>query len=149
VYVIYAGLILGVFVMWLMGRATLRHIGIIKLVPYSVIVPVVLVLCYVGAFSLTGSIIDANIAFGLGLIGYFMKKNGFLTSPAVIGFVLGAMIEENFRRAVLQGYGGYSLIFGRPIALTILIIATAAFVWALWTEHKTNKMAAEAGNSSH
>ena len=131
--------------MWLMGRVTLKHIGIIKKVPYSVIVPVVLVLCYVGAFSLTGSIIDANIAFGLGLIGYFMKKNGFLTSPAVIGFVLGAMIEENFRRAVLQGYGGYSL-FARPIALTLLLIAVAAFAWSLWTEHKTNKLEAEANN---
>lgn len=149
VYVIYAGLILGVFVMWLMGRVTLRHIGIIKKIPFSIIVPVVLVLCYVGAFSLTGSIIDANIAFGLGLVGYFMKKNGFLTAPAVIGMVLGSMTEVNFRRAVLQGHGGYSLLFGRPIALTILIIAAASLVWALWSEHKAKKMEAEAANTSH
>ena len=139
VYVLYTGLILSVLAMWLAGKAILRHIGSFKKIPYSYILPTVTILCFVGAFSIHFSLFDVYAAFGFGVLGYFMKRWGFATAPAVIGLVLGKMIEINFRRTILSGYGTYQLFYTRPIAVVFLSVMFVTLVWSLFKEFSGKK----------
>lgn len=139
VYILYAGLFLGVFAMWLVGRITLPYIGLFKKIPYSYILPAVIILCYIGAYSLHFSVADVYIAFGFGILGYFMKRWGFATAPAILGLVLGKMIEINFRRTILSGYGTYELFYTRPIALCFLVIIALSLAWSARQEFKRGK----------
>ena len=91
-------------------------------VPLTVLVPIVLVLSFVGTFAVDGQAVVAatynmGVAFGLGVIGYLLKKTDYPISPMVLGIILGGMLEENFRLAVKLAQGNYLVFFERPIVL--------------------------------
>ena len=146
VYVLYGGLFMAIFAMWIVGRFSLPYIGLFKKVPFSYIVPTVFILCFIGAYSLNLSMLDVYIAFSFGALGYFMKRWGFATAPAVLGLVLGRMIEINFRRTILSGYGTYTLFYTRPIALTVLIIIVLSLLWTIRQAVVTKKKSKQQGD---
>jgi len=71
-----------------------------------------------------------------GVVGYLMEENGFPVAPAILGMVLGAMLEENFISSMIKADGSFIAFFQRPIAgglaaLTILVLSWPALRWAL------------------
>jgi putative tricarboxylic transport membrane protein len=92
-------------------------------VPYYMLFPAIVVFCAIGAYSIGNSLFDLWLMLGFGLIGYFFIKIGVEPAPFVLGFVLGPMLEENFRRAMLIASGDVFVFVERPISAVLLGIS--------------------------
>jgi len=92
-------------------------------VPYAYLFPAILVFCCIGAYSINNSAFDVVLMAGFGVFGYVLRKLGCEPAPLLLGFVLGPMLEENFRRAMLLSYGDPAVFVTRPISLGLLIAA--------------------------
>ena len=97
-------------------------------VPYRLMYPAILVFCCIGVYTVNNSVFDVYVTAGFGLIGYLFFKLGCEPAPLLLGFVLGPMMEENFRRALLLSRGDFSTFFTRPLSLGLLIAATLLVV---------------------
>jgi TctA family transporter len=96
-------------------------------VPYRFLYPAILVFCCIGVYSINNNIFDVFMAAGFGLAGYVFARCGMEPAPLLLGFVLGPMMEENLRRALLLSRGDFSTLVTRPLSLSLLI-ATVAMV---------------------
>ena len=96
-------------------------------IPYRYLYPAILVFCCIGVYTVNNSIIDVYITASFGIIGYLFFKLGCEPAPLLLGFVLGPMMEENFRRALLLSRGDFTTFVTRPLSLGLLI-AAALFV---------------------
>ncbi|MDR1854481.1 MAG: tripartite tricarboxylate transporter permease [Azoarcus sp.] len=94
-------------------------------VPYRLLYPIILVFCCVGIYSINNSAFDVGLALVFGLAGYLFNKLGCEPAPLLLGFVLGPMMEENLRRAMLLARGDATVFFTRPISATLLALALA------------------------
>ena len=99
-------------------------------VPYNLLFPAIVVFCAIGAYSINNSFFDLWLMLGFGLIGYFFLKIGVEPAPFVLGFVLGPMLEENFRRAMLIASGDWMVFIERPIS-AVLLACSALLLAAL------------------
>ena len=89
-------------------------------VPGSILAPLIIVFCVVGAYTLSNSAVEVSIMIGFGIIGYLMRKIDLDPAPLVLAFVLGNILETNFRQSLLVGRGTLSLYYTRPIATMLL-----------------------------
>jgi len=90
-------------------------------VPYRLLFPCILVLCCVGAYSISSSTFLVMLMAGFALLGYIFSKLGCEGAPFLLGFVLGPLMEENFRRSMVLSFGDPMIFVQRPISLTILV----------------------------
>jgi len=101
-------------------------------IPYRLIYPTVLFLIAVGVYSTNNNIFDVTVVLALGAFGYLAASLGFQPAPLLLGFVLGPMLEENFRRALLLSRGDMLTFFERPLsgafmAVTFFMLAVVAY----------------------
>ena len=137
---IFLGLFVANILMGLIGFAGLRLSTRIMDVPRRILVPIVLTLCAVGAYSVNHTMIDVFVMMLAGTLGYILIKLDFSMSPIVIGIILGPMAETNLRRSLVMSEGDYSVFVTRPICLSFLIIAVVTLflpivgpkVWGWW-----------------
>ncbi len=87
-------------------------------VPYRMLYPAILLFCCIGVYSLNNSTFDVYTTAFFGLIGYFFIKLECEPAPMILGYVLGPLMEENLRRAMLLSRGDPTVFFTRPISLT-------------------------------
>ena len=92
-------------------------------VPYRWLFPAILVFCCIGVYSINNNVWDVWIAIFFGFAGYVFGKLGCETAPLVLGFILGPMMEENLRRAMLLSRGDPSVFVSSPISCGLLIAA--------------------------
>jgi TctA family transporter len=92
-------------------------------VPYRYLFPAILLFCCIGVFSLSNSSFDILLMVAFGAFGYALLKFGCEPAPMLLGFVLGPMIEENLRRALLLSRGDPTVFVTRPLSLAMLLIA--------------------------
>lgn len=102
-------------------------------VPYHLLYPAILVFVCIGVFSVNNSTFDVMTVIVFGVLGYAMRLLGFPAAPLLLGFVLGPMMEENFRRAMLLSRGSFDIFVSRPVSLTFLLITAALLVWTIWS----------------
>jgi putative tricarboxylic transport membrane protein len=96
-------------------------------VPVSVLSPLIIVVCVIGAFSIENSATDILIVSAFGVVGYLMKKADFPPAPLILGCVLGRLLEKSFRQSLIMSHGSLAIFIERPIARvfavsTILIL---------------------------
>jgi len=89
-------------------------------VPYRLLFPAIVFFCAIGIYSINNRALDVYLAVGIGVLGYLMVKLGFEATPLVLGFILGPMLEENFKRAMLLSGGEASTFVQRPISAGLL-----------------------------
>jgi TctA family transporter len=92
-------------------------------VKYDYLFPAILIFCCIGVYSISNAPMDVLLAALFGFIGYVFVKLEMEPAPLLLGFVLGPMMEENLRRALLLSRGEPAVFVTRPISLTLLIIA--------------------------
>ena len=102
-------------------------VQIIK-IPQYILLPSILVISAIGVYGVTGNIFHLALVVAFGLLGYFMKQYDYPGAPMVLGLVLGPMMEESLRQALIINNGGWSILFTRPISLGLLIVAV---LWVL------------------
>jgi putative tricarboxylic transport membrane protein len=99
-------------------------------VPYSVLFPAIIAFSAVGCYSLGLNAYDVLAVALFGVLGYFLIRMGCEPAPLLLGFVLGPLLEENLRRALIISRGDPSVFVSRPISLVLLVLAAAAVVVA-------------------
>ncbi|CAB3741408.1 MULTISPECIES: tripartite tricarboxylate transporter permease [Achromobacter] len=100
-------------------------------VPYRMLFPAILVFCTIGVYSLNYNVFDIFMFAIFGVIGYVWSKLGCEGAPLLLGLVLGPMMEENFRRALLLSRGEFSTFVTRPLSATLLALAAILLVLVL------------------
>lgn len=97
-------------------------------VPYYVLFPTIMAFCAIGVYSVNGNAYDLYAVAGFGLIGYILVKLRCEPAPLLLGFVLGPLLEENLRRAMILSRGDPMTFVTRPISATLLLIALAVLI---------------------
>lgn len=97
-------------------------------VPSRLISPVVVVLCFIGAYSASNEMINIYIMLIAGVIGYFMNKFEYPTSPMLLAFVLTPTIEKNLYRSLMVNNGSPSLYWTKPITVALLLVTAALMI---------------------
>ena len=100
-------------------------------VPYRMLYPAILLFCCIGVYSLSNSTWDVYMTALFGFIGYIFVKLECEPAPLMLGFVLGPMMEENLRRAMLLSRGDPMTFFTRPISLGLLIVSAGLLALVL------------------
>jgi len=126
-----------VFIVFVLANLLLLPLGflVIKLakkilgVPRNILMPLILLFCIVGAYSINNSAFDVGIMLGFGMLAYLMEENGFPVAPTILGVVLGGMLEENFISSMIKSDGNVIAFFNRPIAGTLAVLTI--LVWSM------------------
>ncbi|WBV45269.1 tripartite tricarboxylate transporter permease [Pseudoroseomonas cervicalis] len=113
------------------------------LVPYRLMYPAILFFICIGVYSINNSLFDVGIALAFGVLGYGMNILGFEAAPLLLGYVLGPLMEEQLRRAMLLSRGDPSVFIERPISATLLAMCAGLVAWTVWSALKTRRPAEE------
>lgn len=126
-YAIFIVFILANLLMIPLGIAAIKGAKQMLRAPRELLLPVILLFCIVGSFAINNSAFGVLLVLAFGVIGYVMEENGFPVAPAILGMVLGAMLEENFIASMIKADGNFLAFFERPIAgslgvLTLVVL---------------------------
>lgn len=91
-------------------------------IPYRYLFPCIVVFVCFGALSVSGSVVDIYMVAVLGFLGWIFARLGYPPAPLILGFVLGPMIEENFRRAMLLSRGDFAVFVDRGMSMTLVLL---------------------------
>ncbi len=134
IYAIFIVFILANIVMLPLGWLIVKLATRVLKVARNILMPVILLFCIVGAFSVTNSTLGVLLILCFGLLAFVMEENGFPVAPAILGVVLGKMLEENLVTSMIKSDGDPLLFFTRPIAMwlaagTLLVLLWPVFKW--------------------
>jgi putative tricarboxylic transport membrane protein len=95
-------------------------------IPYSILMPLIVVFCVTGAYSLKNNVWDVGMMLVFGVVGYFMKKLGYSPAALVLALVLGPLAERALRQALIISDAGILILFMRPISAPLTVLALLA-----------------------
>lgn len=101
-------------------------------IPFTWLYPAILVFVALGVYSVNNNHFDIYMVAGLGVLGYLFMLLRFEAAPLLLGYILGPMVEENLRRALLLSRGDPAIFFDRPISATLLYVTLAMLGWTLF-----------------
>ena len=136
------------FVMFGLMLGLIRLYVRVSMIPKSYLLPVIMVFCVVGVFSLNNTMFDVWTMLVFGVIGFLLERAGFNLGPFVIGFVLAKVAEAKLRQGLMFTGGDITPLFTEPLSLGMLVVALALLVWSLWAEHR-RKPSKEQGGERH
>jgi putative tricarboxylic transport membrane protein len=84
--------------------------------------PLILLFCIVGTFAINNSLFEVTVMLVAGIVAYVLEANRFPIAPAILGVVLGGMLEENFITSMIKSNGDLGAFFARPIALALALL---------------------------
>lgn len=102
-------------------------------VPYHLLYPAILMFVCLGVYSINNSAFDVMLVLVFGALGYLMRILDFHPAPLLLGLVLGPMMEENLRRALMLSRGDYTVFVTRPVSATLVAITVVLLLWACWS----------------
>lgn len=138
VYGIFSALIVANLIMLFIGLYGNRMFIKVVSVPDGILYPLILAIAVIGSFAVSSALFDVAACIGFGVVGWIFKRYGYPVAPVVLGIVLGNMVEENFRRALIMG--GYPIFIEDKLALIMLLLAVLSFIYPLfkqWRERRT------------
>jgi putative tricarboxylic transport membrane protein len=143
VYGLFASLLMANILMLVIGYLILKPCVRLVNVPKPLLLSGILGLVLVGAYAVTSDIFNVWLVLGMGLVGYLMRRYHFNVLAAVLGLVLGFMVEVNFRRALVLSGGDYLTFFERPISAGLLLCAILTLLLPLWRRFRDLKQKAD------
>jgi len=108
-------------------------------VPYRYLFPAIVLFCAIGVYSTNNNTFDVWMVAAFGVIGYAFIKLGCEPAPLLLGFILGPMMEENLRRALLLSRGDWSVFVTRPLSGSLLAVAVLMLVIVLLPSVKSKR----------
>ncbi|MBS6646470.1 MAG: tripartite tricarboxylate transporter permease [Clostridiaceae bacterium] len=131
VYSIFAAVFVATLIMLVLEYGGLRLFTQVIKVPKHILLPIVMVLCVVGAFGVKGRIFDVACILVFGILGVLFAKFKFPNAPMILGFILCPMIETNLRRGIQQSKGSLLPFITRPISCLFLCVGIGSLVWGI------------------
>ena len=129
IYAVYLLFIIANLIMLPLGWWCIKVSKQILKVPRTVLMPVIMLFCVVGSFAINNTAFDVTVMLVAGIAAFFLEASGFPIAPAILGVVLGGMLEENFVMSMIKSDGHVLAFFERPIAATLGAMTLA--VWFL------------------
>lgn len=124
-HAILAGGFIGSIFLLFLGLLAAPHLSRVIAIPKKTLMPIVALLCVIGAFACNNRIFDVGLMFFFGVLGFLMRTRGYSAAPMTLGIVLGGMMDSNFRRAVSLASTADNVaaaLFGRPITIVLLVL---------------------------
>jgi TctA family transporter len=131
IYAIFIVFVLANLLMLPLGVAAIKGAKLILRVPRDVLMPVILLFCIVGSFAINNSAFGVLLMLVFGVFAWLMEENGFPVAPAILGIVLGAMLEENFISSMIKADGRFLDFVQRPIAGTLGVATLLVWLFPL------------------
>jgi putative tricarboxylic transport membrane protein len=128
VWAVIASMFIGNVILIFMNLPMIPFFAMGLRIPYRYLYPAILLICIIGAYSLSNSVYDVWVMLIFGVFGYFMKKYDIPGGPMVVALVLGPMLEYNLYRALALSHGNLATFVTRPISGTLLAIAAVMVV---------------------
>jgi putative tricarboxylic transport membrane protein len=128
IYAVFLLFLLANLLMLPLGWLCIKAASRVLKAPRSILMPIILVFCVVGAFAINNSPFDLWVLVGFGLLGWFLESHGYPIAPVILGLLLGTMLEEHFITSMIKAEGDWSAFVARPIAAGL-----AVFTLLLWT----------------
>jgi putative tricarboxylic transport membrane protein len=131
VWGLIASMYLGNLVGLIVVLTTVPWWAAILRIPFSVIAPVIIVICAIGAYTVHSSMFDVVLMMVFGVLGYLFKKLKYPLAPLVLALVLGDMAEASFRQAMLLSQGSLGIFWSNPLVGSIVSLAMLMLLWPL------------------
>jgi putative tricarboxylic transport membrane protein len=134
IYAIFMGIMLSSIYLLIIGKLSIKTISKIANIPNNMLYPAVLVLCIYGAYAINTNLFDVLVMFVVGILGFAMLRLDIPSAPFLIAFILGPLLEDNFRQALLMS-GGTPDIFFRNEICAVFWVLTALSVFFMVRNH--------------
>ena len=129
IYAVFLLFIIANLIMIPLGYACIKASKQILKVPRNVLMPMIMLFCVVGAFAINNTVFDIGVMVIAGVVAFVLEENGVPIAPAILGVVLGGMLEDNFVTSMIKADGNLLAFFERPVAATLGALTLA--VWFL------------------
>jgi putative tricarboxylic transport membrane protein len=136
VYAIFTALMLANIFMLISEYGGMRLFVKILNVPKQILLPIVLSLCVIGAYGVNNRMFDVWTMLFFGVLGFVMKKFEVPSTPLLLGFILGPIIETELRRGLMRSQGSFVRFFTEPISGVILTITIIIVLFSVYKEIK-------------
>jgi TctA family transporter len=146
-YALYLVFLIANIIMIPLGIVMIRIASKVLRAPRASIMPVILLLCAVGAFA-TGNNLFSVLLVGLfGILGFVMERNGYPVAALVLGIVMGTMVEQNFITSLIKSDGDVMPFFERPVSAVLAAMTIGALLWPLgvwiWSRTRGRRLPAQ------
>ncbi|HHY47966.1 MAG TPA: C4-dicarboxylate ABC transporter permease [Firmicutes bacterium] len=131
IYPFLVGLIIVNLMMLLVGIYAAPYAARVTKTPVSMLAPIIVALCVMGAYAVNNDIMDVWVMLFFGVVGYLLKCGGYITIPIVLGVILGPILESNLTRllTITQGQNILMYVLSRPISVVLLLMIIASLAW--------------------
>lgn len=131
VWGLIASMYLGNLVGLIVVLSTVPLFASILRIPFSIVAPLIIVICAIGAYTVHSAMLDIWLMLGFGVIGYVFKKLDYPLAPMVLALVLGDKAEDSFRQSMLVSQGDVSIMWSNPLVGSITTLALLMLVWPI------------------
>jgi len=132
IYAVFAVFILANLLLLPLGWLCIKAATRLLRTPRNILMPVILMFCVVGSFAINNSPFDLWILIGFGLLGWFLEAHRFPIAPAILGMLLGKMLEENFITSMIKSDGNLLAFVDRPVSAALAVFTVLVWVLSGW-----------------
>jgi putative tricarboxylic transport membrane protein len=143
IYGLFIGLIVSSVFLFIIGSVAIRGFRFVADVPKRILMPAVLVLCVYGVFAVNNNIFDVGVMFVMGWVGYLMMRAHVPAAPFLIAFILGPLLEDNFRQSMLMSGSDPSILFRGPITWFFWLLTVVTIIAIVRGARRASKVAKE------
>ncbi len=122
IYAVFIAFVLANLLMLPLGYIAIKSAKQLLRVPREVLMPIILMFCIVGTFAINNTVFDVGVMLVLGVMAYIMEENDFPVAPAILGLVLGPLLQETFMTSMIKADGNLLAFFDRPIGAVLGVI---------------------------
>ncbi|HEX2923971.1 MAG TPA: tripartite tricarboxylate transporter permease [Chloroflexota bacterium] len=139
VWALIASMYVGNFMLLLLNLPLVGVWAQLIKVPYPFLAPGILALCLIGAYGIRNNMFDVYVAFGIGVLGYIMKKLEYPTAPVVLALILSPMLESRLSQSLTISSGDPTIFLTRPASLVLLLLAAASVLYSIYSRRKEDR----------
>jgi putative tricarboxylic transport membrane protein len=131
-WAVVASMYIGNFILLLLNLPFVPLFANLLRVPKKVLLPLVMLFCFTGMYSVNNSVPDIWMMLGMGVLGYLLRGWAYEGAPLLLGLVLGPKLEVAFRQSVMISHGDFGIFIERPISATLLAATALALLFPLF-----------------
>jgi len=141
IYGLFIGLIISSLLLFVVGSVAIRGFRFVADIPKRILMPAVLVLCIFGVFAVNNNIFDVGVMFVMGWVGYLMMRARIPAAPFLIAFILGPLLEDNFRQSMLMSGSSFSILVRGPITWFFWLLTIITIVAIIRNTRQASRLA--------
>ena len=138
-WIVIASMYIGNFMLIILNLPLVNVFVNILAIPHRILMPIIVLLCLIGVYSVNASLLDLLLLAIFGFIGYVLRQVGFQVAPLILALVIGPMIETSLRQALKISGGNLAEVVFRPISLSLYVATLLCFTVPLvlkWTRRR-------------